>query len=151
MTPQTLAAQSALTALQGTLEWLEQRLGLLADAALRFDVAEVIALTAAIDRGQDELHTRQLDCANALSAAQAVDPEGARVTLRALRVDVRARAMRLQEVQRSTRQIVERARSFAAAHARALVSAPSPTVGYSRRGAAAAAPSLAGALHDATV
>jgi hypothetical protein len=151
MTPQTLAAQSALTALQGTLEWLEQRLGSLADAALRFDVAEVIALTAAIDRAQDELQTRQLDCANALAAAQAADPEGARVTLRPLRVDVRARATRLQEVQRSTRQIVERARSFAAAHARALVAAPSPTVGYSRRGTAAAPPSLSGTLHDATV
>jgi hypothetical protein len=151
MTPQTLAAQSALTALQGTLEWLEQRLGSLADAALRFDVAEVIALTAAIDRAQDEVQTRQLECARTLSAAQEADPDGARVALRSLRVDVRARAVRLQDVQRNTRQIVERARSFAAAHARALVTTPAPTVGYSRRGAAAAPPALAGALHDATV
>lgn len=145
------AAHQALEALRATLDGIETSIVGLTVAALRFDIAEVIALTAAIDRAQDTMAQRQASAAAALGAAQRLDIEATREALRAIQHDIRARVQRIQEAQIQARTVVQKARSFAAAHERVLVAAPSTTTGYTRRAVAATEPSLVGALHDAAV
>jgi len=146
-------AHDALTTLHERLTGLEDQLSALAAAALAFDVVEVKRLTDVVDAAQPAITDAYGHAATALNAARAAAlAEDADLTdLVEVRHHIRVAALRLQEVQADTRQIVERARGFTGAHARALVGAPAAAVGYTRRAMAAMAPSMSGALQTARV
>lgn len=144
-------AQHALAALHDALAGLEHRCIELTAAALRFAVDDVTTLTAGLDDDTAVLADRHAAAAAALAAARA---EGLDLSLLSpSRDEVVAYARRVHDVQQDTRAILERARSFTGAHARALVGGPPPAVGYTRRAMAATSSlsSIAGALQTARV
>ncbi len=142
-------AHRALSTLHERLLHLEDRFIALAAAALGFDVAAVTELTEDIVAAEDVVASAYAAAADSLVAVRDNDLDA--TPLNDVRHGVRELALRVQEVQADTRVIVERARTFTSAHARALVGAPAAAVGYTRRGYGAVAPSMSGALQLARV